>query len=106
MVKAPSFGGERTKYTPDMPGSNPAAKKVHRGGLVLKSRPLVTVAGVSQIFEGQDGRVVKAGALGDAHVKLWDRTWSNPGFEKVHIARCVGFNHVRDSIWRRHLPIF
>ena len=32
VVKAPSFGGERTKYTPDMPGLNPAAKKVHRGG--------------------------------------------------------------------------
>ena len=30
VVKAPSFGGERTKYTPDMPGSNSAAKKVHR----------------------------------------------------------------------------
>ena len=27
VVKAPSFGGERTKYTPDMPGLNPAAKK-------------------------------------------------------------------------------
>ena len=27
VVKAPSFEGERTKYTPDMPGSNPAAKK-------------------------------------------------------------------------------
>ena len=26
LVKAPSFGGERTKYTPDMPGSNPAAE--------------------------------------------------------------------------------
>ena len=26
--------------------------------------------------------MVKAGALGDAHVKSWDRTWSNPGFEK------------------------
>ena len=32
VVKAPSFGGERTKYTPDMPGSNPAAKKIHRLG--------------------------------------------------------------------------
>ena len=50
--------------------------------------------------------MVKAGALGDAHVKLWDRTGSNPGFEKVHIGRCVDFNHVRNSIWRRHLPIF
>ena len=33
---------------------------------------------------GQDGRVVKAGALGDAHVKSWDQTSSNPGFEKAH----------------------
>ena len=32
VVKSPSFGGERTKYTPDMPGSNPAANKVHRRG--------------------------------------------------------------------------
>ena len=38
-------------------------------------------------LRGQDGRVGKAGALGDAHVKSWDRTWSNPGFEK---ARRVG----------------
>ena len=29
VVKALSFGEERTIYTPDMPGSNPAAKKVH-----------------------------------------------------------------------------
>ena len=27
---------------------------------MLKSRPLVTVAGVSQILRGQDGRVIKA----------------------------------------------
>ena len=36
------------------------------------------------ISQRQDGRVVKAGALGDAHVKSWDRIWSNPGFEKAH----------------------
>ena len=40
VVKAPSFGGERTQYTPDMPGSNPAAKNVHRGGLVPSHVPL------------------------------------------------------------------
>ena len=51
-------------------------------------------------FRGQDGRVVKAGALGGAHVKLWDRTWSSPDSKKVHIGRCVGFNHVRNSIWQ------
>ena len=51
---------------------------------MLKSRPVVTMAGISRYLRGQDGRVVKAGALGDAHVKSWDRTWSNPGFEKAH----------------------
>ena len=50
--------------------------------------------------------MVKAGALGDAHVKSWDRTWSNPDFEKVHIARCVGFNHVRNSIWQAYAKLF
>ena len=33
---------------------------------------------------GQDGRVVNAGALGGAHVKSWDRTWSSPDFQKAH----------------------
>ena len=41
--------------------------KSPQGRVVPKSRPLVTVAGVSQIIGGQDGRVVKAGALGDTH---------------------------------------
>ena len=49
MVKDPSFGGESYKYTPDMPGSNPAAKKSPPGRVSAKSRPFVTVAGVSQI---------------------------------------------------------
>ena len=31
VVKAPSFEGERSKYTPDMPGSSPTAKKVKPG---------------------------------------------------------------------------
>ena len=33
---------------------------------------------------GQDGRVFKAGALGGAHVKSWDRTWSSPDFQQAH----------------------
>ena len=37
------------------------------GRVVLKSRPLITVAGISKMFRGQNGRVVKAGALGDTH---------------------------------------
>ena len=42
--------------------------KSPQGRVVPKSRPLVTVAGGSQIFKGgQDGRVVKAGALGATH---------------------------------------
>ena len=37
-------------------GPNPYHKEVHRGGMVLKLRPLVTVADVSQMFVGgQDG---------------------------------------------------
>ena len=49
------------------PGQVLITKKAHRGGLVPKSRPLVTVAGVSQILRGQDGGVVKAGSLGGTH---------------------------------------
>ena len=51
MAKAPSFGGERTKYTPDMPGSNPAAKK-SIGWAVgdEKTRPVVTMAGIDHIL--------------------------------------------------------
>ena len=41
------------------PGPNPNHKEVHRGGMVLKLRPLVTVADVNQIFRQQDGQVVK-----------------------------------------------
>ena len=66
----------------------------------MKLRPLVTVAGVSQIW-GQDGRVVMAGTLGDTHDSVaWDQTWSSPDSKKVHIGRCVGFKHVRNSIWQ------
>ena len=31
--------------------------------------------------------MVKAGAFGGAHVKSWDRTWSNPDFEEVYEER-------------------
>ena len=41
-------------------------------------------------FWGQDGQVVKTGALGDAHFKSWDRTWSSPDSKEVHIGRCDG----------------
>ena len=39
------------------PGQILIHKKVHREGLVLKLRPLVTVAGVSQIFN--EGRMAE-----------------------------------------------
>ena len=59
-------------------------------------------------FRGQDGRVVKA----SFSVRL---AMVTRGFEtrlqilpskEVRMVRRDGFNHVRDSIWRRHLPIF
>ena len=49
------------------PGQILITKNSHRGGMVLKLRPLVTVAGTDQISRGQDGRVVKAGALEGTH---------------------------------------
>ena len=56
MVKAPSLHcRERTKYTPDnrgieilLPQESPYA-----GRLVLKSRLVVTMAGIDQIFDGR-----------------------------------------------------
>ena len=84
MVKAGALGGAHVKSW-DRTWSSSDFQQAHRRGLVLKLRPLVTVAGVSQIvLGGQDGRVVKAGALGDAHVKSWDRTWPSPDFQQAH----------------------
>ena len=40
-------------------------KPTGEGG--AKSRPLVYVAGIDHNLRGQDGRVVKAGALGGTH---------------------------------------
>ena len=89
--------------------------------LVLKRSPYCTsrwfqsgprfymVPASANIFlKGQDGRVVKASFF--CEIAMVTR-----GFEtrlqilpskEVHIVRRDGFNHVRDSIWRRHLPIF
>ena len=67
MVKARALGGAHVKSW-DRTWSSPNFQQAHRVGLVLKLRPLVTVAGVSQIcFRGQDGRVVKARTLGGTH---------------------------------------
>ena len=49
--------------------------------------------------------MVKAGALGDAHVKSWDRTWSNPGFEKSPQGR-VGTEVTSPSNCGRRKPNF
>ena len=51
MVKAGALGGAHVKSW-DGTWSSPDFQKAHRGGLVLKLRPLVTVAGVSQIVLG------------------------------------------------------
>ena len=60
------------------------------------------------ILRGQDGRLVKASFF--CEIAMVTR-----GFEtrlqilsskEDHIVRRDGFNHVRDSIWRRHQPIF
>ena len=50
MVKAGALGGTHDLVAWDRTWSNSDSQKAHRVGLVLKLRPLVTVAGVSQIF--------------------------------------------------------
>ena len=67
MVKAGALGGTYDYVAWDQTWSSTDYKEAHRRGMVLKLRPLVTVAGTDQIVGGQDGRVVKAGALGGTH---------------------------------------
>ena len=67
MVKAGALGGTHDEVAWDHTWSNPDHKKAHRGGMVLKLRPLVTVAGTNQVVGGPNGRVVKAGTLGGTH---------------------------------------
>ena len=49
--------------------------------------------------------MVKAGALGDAHVGSWDRTWSKPGFVKSPQGR-VGTEVTSPSNYGRRKPNF
>ena len=61
VVKAPSFRGERTKYTPDMRRFKSCCqKRPYAGRMVLKLRPVVTMTGRDHILGLKDGRVVKA----------------------------------------------
>ena len=50
VVKAGALGGTYDKVACDRTWSNSDSQKAHRGRLVLKLRPVVTVAGVSQLF--------------------------------------------------------
>ena len=61
------------------------------------------------IFRGQDGRVVKASFFYCEMPMVTrgiDTRLQILSSKEVHIVRRDGFTHVRDSIWRRHLPIF
>ena len=55
----------------------------------MKLRPVVTMAGIDHMLSGQNGRVVKTGALGGAHVKSWDRTWSSLDFQQAQMGGLV-----------------
>ena len=86
MVKAPSLlCRERSKYTPDKRGIEVLTlKEVHRlGCLVLESRPVVTMAGVSQMLNG--GRMAE---------------WLRP---RVFIAE-IGLNIRRISVGSKSCP--
>ena len=56
-------GGTDEYVAWDQTWLNSDLQKTHSGGLVLKLRPLVTVASVSKTVLGQKGRVVKAPSL-------------------------------------------
>ena len=57
---------------------------------------------------GQDGRVVKASFFCEIAMvtRGFETRLQNLVLKEVHIVRRYVFNHVRDSIWRRHQPIF
>ena len=60
------------------------------------------------IERGQDGRVVKASFFCEMLMvtRGIETRLQILSSKEVHMVRRDGFNHVRDSIWRRHLPIF
>ena len=88
VVKAPSFGVERTKYTPDMPGSNPAAEKKSIGCAVGDAKhvpSLLWLAKTKVLLRQQEGRVVKAPSFGGEQTKYTpDMPGSNLAAKKVH----------------------
>ena len=59
MVKAGALGGTHDYVAWDRTWSNHDHKNVHRGGMVLKLRPLATVAGIDQIFTGHGSPYVR-----------------------------------------------
>jgi hypothetical protein len=67
VVKTRALGGTHDLVAWDQTWSNSNHKQAHRGGMVLKLHPLVTLAGIDQFLGGQDGRVVKARALRGTH---------------------------------------
>ena len=76
----------------------------------FQSRPRFYMAPASaDILRGQDGRVVKASffyceiAMVTRGIETRLQILSS---KEVIMVRRDGCNHVRDSIWRRHLPIF
>ena len=77
--------------------------------MVLKLRPFVTVAGIYHNFKGcRMAEWLRPADCEVLTIKLRGINYQVAHLvsEKDHTVRRVGFNHVRDSIWRRHLPIF
>ena len=62
----------------------------------------------ADIYLGWDGRVVKASFFCEMIMvtRGIETRLKILSSKEVHMVRRDGFNHVRDSIWHRHLPIF
>ena len=70
--------------------------------MVLESRHVVTMAGVRRYFkEIRMAEWLRPAVCEVLTIKLRgiNYQFAHLVFEKVNIARRVGFNHVRDSIW-------
>jgi hypothetical protein len=51
---------------------------------------------------------LRPGTLEGPHDSVaWDRTWTQiMNHKEVHIVRCDGLNHVRNSIWQSYPKLF
>ena len=88
--------------------SNEPSEVSEVGGVSAVTTSAIGCTAFPADLRGQDGRVVKASFFCEIAMvtRGFETRLQNLSSKEVHIVRRDGFNHVRDSIWRRHQPIF